>query len=895
MGENTAQPLYYFEALPVHPQPELLESFTSYLLRLAEANHIQTWQTALWLGFTGGKRIHPWRIKDLPQGFSGRLPQLAVCPEAQLRRLTFHPLGEKFGRPTAPQPLSVFLKGAVGDDLRYCPTCLAERKYYSLVWRFRCVDGCALHGRRLLERCGHCRQRIPVFGPLLKIGVCPWCQGDLGACVAEPLAAPQRHRVQHQTSELAFLLAGQAGSVDRLEQALRVGQQLAAWREQRGVAQLEAAHQLKLAPLKLRALEQGADRGGIKFMDYVRYAEYLEVTMPVLFATPVAPEALARLKAKSALATNEEALVHQVLKAIEHLKAQGLWVTRTAISRAVGITDKQLSRWPRVRPILEAVAADRQTYRALAREDQQRRWVQQTPPILEAMLSTGKRLTRKELARRLGAPRPIVHRNPEIAALFRAAVARRREAHRRQFQERENQLVEQVQQAIQAVKARGQPVSQRTIGLHLHIFPACLWHSPRVRALLMKERQGKPQRRRKPSQKQAKERKLLARVQEAIQCLQQQGQPVTKTNISQRVGHCLLTLRQYPEIQLILQRVGERYRRELQAARRQRAAAVMEKVQAAVRQLQAAHQPVTQAAVSQATGMKLSRLRQYPSVAGLLKQIAADRRQRLQQQLRQREDRLLQQMQRLIEQFTAKRMPITAKAIAQALNVPRARVERSPRVQQLLHQSGQWNRSLRLARLQAREADLIRRLEQAARTSQRRGQALTRAGLARDVGLTPSGLNYYPRVRMAVERIIHRGESERLDRVEREMPGLRRRLASPWLAAHEPPDPDWRMPDALWREIEPWLPPKLARPYRPQQSTQPLSARQVMDAVFYVLRMECVWAHLPPDLGVPRSIYSRFRNWLVAGVFTRLWDAGLLTPEKIQGVSRSFYERLLLA
>jgi hypothetical protein len=31
---------YYFDILPYHPQPERLESFTSYLMRLAGANSI---------------------------------------------------------------------------------------------------------------------------------------------------------------------------------------------------------------------------------------------------------------------------------------------------------------------------------------------------------------------------------------------------------------------------------------------------------------------------------------------------------------------------------------------------------------------------------------------------------------------------------------------------------------------------------------------------------------------------------------------------------------------------------------------------------------------------------------------------------------------------------------
>ena len=35
-----SEPVDFFDVLPVHPQPLPLESLTSYLMRLAEANHI---------------------------------------------------------------------------------------------------------------------------------------------------------------------------------------------------------------------------------------------------------------------------------------------------------------------------------------------------------------------------------------------------------------------------------------------------------------------------------------------------------------------------------------------------------------------------------------------------------------------------------------------------------------------------------------------------------------------------------------------------------------------------------------------------------------------------------------------------------------------------------------
>ena len=37
-GEKISMQQYYFDTLPIHPPPERLESLTSYLIRLAEAN-----------------------------------------------------------------------------------------------------------------------------------------------------------------------------------------------------------------------------------------------------------------------------------------------------------------------------------------------------------------------------------------------------------------------------------------------------------------------------------------------------------------------------------------------------------------------------------------------------------------------------------------------------------------------------------------------------------------------------------------------------------------------------------------------------------------------------------------------------------------------------------------
>ena len=62
---------------------------------------------------------------------------------------------------------------------------------------------------------------------------------------------------------------------------------------------------------------------------------------------------------------------------------------------------------------------------------------------------------------------------------------------------------------------------------------------------------------------------------------------------------------------------------------------------------------------------------------------------------------------------------------------------------------------------------------------------------------------------------------------------------------------EWRISDEIWERIEPLLPkerphPKGGRPWRP--------ARQMLDAIFYVLRTGCQWRALPRSLGAPSTV-----------------------------------------
>jgi transposase len=100
-------------------------------------------------------------------------------------------------------------------------------------------------------------------------------------------------------------------------------------------------------------------------------------------------------------------------------------------------------------------------------------------------------------------------------------------------------------------------------------------------------------------------------------------------------------------------------------------------------------------------------------------------------------------------------------------------------------------------------------------------------------------------------------------------------IRKPAAPIRKPIEPNDLLSNKQWQRIAPLLPPA------PRQRTgRPrMHDRQAMTAIFYALESGCGWKALPPALGRPSTVYDRFKQWRAAGVFERLWCAGLLTEE----------------
>jgi transposase len=102
------------------------------------------------------------------------------------------------------------------------------------------------------------------------------------------------------------------------------------------------------------------------------------------------------------------------------------------------------------------------------------------------------------------------------------------------------------------------------------------------------------------------------------------------------------------------------------------------------------------------------------------------------------------------------------------------------------------------------------------------------------------------------------------------------------------PYPDkWRIPDELWAQIEPLLPP--GKPHPLGCHNPPVDPRKAMDAIFFVLRTGCQWNALnATGICSSSSAHRRYQEWTAAGVFQKLWAMGLQQYDQLKGIDWSW-------
>jgi putative transposase len=96
-------------------------------------------------------------------------------------------------------------------------------------------------------------------------------------------------------------------------------------------------------------------------------------------------------------------------------------------------------------------------------------------------------------------------------------------------------------------------------------------------------------------------------------------------------------------------------------------------------------------------------------------------------------------------------------------------------------------------------------------------------------------------------------------------------------------DDGWRIPDVLWAQIEPLIPPGREHPLGCHNPRVP--ARNAMNAILFVLRTGCQWNALKATgICASSSAHRRFVEWTEAGVFEKAWVKALADYEEFVGI-----------
>jgi hypothetical protein len=689
----------YFDSLPLHPLPRRLESFSSFVLRLAEANGIQSVRVlSALLDVSAATLI---RLSDYPLLSFGTISTRTSVEQEDLLATTFYHLGKKFGRSTRPSPLARFLRGSLGSHLRYCPACLSEDGHYSLTWRFLMLEGCATHRCRLLEYCGRCGASLPHFGPRLQVGVCPTCREDLSSCSAEQLKEQEVREASLRTSDLAYLLSPQPCEEEN-GITKTVGQRLAALRGGKQLFAQHVATHLGAPESQIRGIERGGTEQGAPFHIYVQYADYLGVSLRDVFNSTYTPP--------------------------------GEQEEPSPPTRFITVTNQpqDLARRQREGELIERL--------------------QEAIPQLEAL---GKPITTRAISQFVGVTRQGLQYYPALKALWEQTMRELHATWEKRKQQREDELVGQVEEAIATLIARGQYPSQNAIGQLVHMSPGGLRYYPRVR-VLMKE--SMDQRYRTLAlRNHLSEGEVVKRVQAALLHLQSLKQSVTLKQISDLVGLSLYKLRLYPEVKAILDRIAEegRLQRKQQAILYEQSLA--EQVRQAIQQLHDQGKPVSLQAVGKLIGLSPRSLAKYHQVRPLLSQIVEEYRNDQSQRTEQRESELLEHVWQVIEQLQEQDLLITQKALSQRLGLTVPALMYYPRFREVYHKMLEGNRSARRKQVQQREAALVERLQAAILQLSNEGMPLTFQNIKRQVGMSVAGLKRYPHIK----ELLHQMAEER--------------------------------------------------------------------------------------------------------------------------------------
>ena len=290
-----------------------------------------------------------------------------------------------------------------------------------------------------------------------------------------PVSEDDVESTERRTNDLKMLLGPPQKQPEKV-QAKLIGKRYQLLRQQRDLWIPEIAFLMNRDIAIIRDIDYVRRFRQASLDDYIRYADILGYSLCEIFDE----QSLQDLTAPF----NEEQLLEQVETAIRQLKARGKAVLPGNVGDLVGMTGSRLKQYPRVKKLLDRYEAER------------KRRIFQFDPKLEEQLVKQVEDTLKQLEAR---EEPIVlqhvcdlvgltyswmvKKSPRIRALF-SEYQRNRAGRYRFPRSDEEAKVQQIQDAIDVLVSRGEPVTLKRIRQMARLTQKQLRRSPRIRGLL---------------------------------------------------------------------------------------------------------------------------------------------------------------------------------------------------------------------------------------------------------------------------------------------------------------------------------------------------------------------------------------------------------------------------
>lgn len=710
---------YAFDVLPVHPAPLPLESYTSYVTRLAESNGLTRYSDLAARLFP---QTHPLKVRELtdytPASF-GRVAEEALCSETDLQSTTFFHLARKFGRVPQSRHLSLLMVRGLSVHLRFCPLCVAEQGCYLLPWRLLTLEGCPVHGCRLLDCCPVCGHTIRLLSTPFRVGVCPHCRADLRTFMP-PSLSPEAHVLaQRRWRDLEFLLLPQRWERDgALEAVLAAGTAFERARRQTGQSANQVAAHIGILSAGIRAIERGnVGLPGAQFMRYVRYADYLGVSLEQMFT-----DGLAHYASFPETFTREQRLEAQLTHVVAHLQSTGQPIDDPTLRIWTGLCVKTLHRHPATHAVLSRLET-------AARDNQETGLLEHVETVIRLQQAQGKPAYRSEIYRSVGVGERTLKAYPRIRDRLYTLNRRAPNQKPTRMLRCEQTLLAQAQHILQTFLETGQPVTQERVASALGFSLVHLERTyPSVMALIKQSR---------VLQATQMDRLLLAKAETAVQQLHTEHQIVSRKAVARCLGVHVNTLSRYPQVSAYLKTVCDEEFARQKSARTDKVAHALDRLQTQI-------QPpiLTQAVICNQAGLCESAARQHPELMAMITPLLEAQQTQLRQQF-------LQRVTEAVARLTQEGRKVTMPAVSQLVGRSLANLRDYPEVVEMVRQARAEQRC-------AYEAQLLNHIEQAVQQLSAANQPLTQTAICAIVGMSPNTLRYYHRAKAAVNAVASR-------------------------------------------------------------------------------------------------------------------------------------------